>query len=86
MGLVFWAALQDQVNGEAWGYNGAASSSKDLEDKLQVLMDAIYSVDRLWGFCYTQLTDVQQEFNVLLDENHNPKCNVEVLNEIFSKR
>ena len=31
------------------------------------------------GFCYTQLTDVQQEVNGLLDEEHNPKFAVEKL-------
>lgn len=34
---------------------------------------AIYSMDAVCGFCYTQLTDTQQEVNGLLDAMHDPK-------------
>jgi hypothetical protein len=35
------------------------------------------------GYCYTQVSDVQQEVNGLLDENHEPKFDVAKLKEIF---
>ena len=34
------------------------------------------------GFCYTQLTDVQQEVNGLLDEDHVPKFDIEAVREL----
>ena len=35
------------------------------------------------GYCYTQVSDVQQEVNGLLDEYHKPKFDVERLAKIF---
>lgn len=35
------------------------------------------------GFCYTQLTDVEQETNGLLNANHEPKFDIKILCSIF---
>lgn len=35
-------------------------------DRIESLTDAIKSMDIVCGYCYTQLTDVQQEVNELL--------------------
>ena len=37
------------------------------------------------GYCYTQLTDVQQEINGLLRADHTPKFDLERLKKIFEK-
>ena len=34
------------------------------------------------GYCYTQLTDVQQEINGLVDENRNPKFSDRIIDKI----
>ncbi len=49
-------------------------------------MDVIYRDSRLSGFCYTQLTDVQQEVNGLLKPDRTPKCSLDVFYKIFSER
>ena len=49
-------------------------------------MNVIYSDNRLSGFCYTQLTDVQQEVNGLLTADRKAKCDIEKLKAIFSER
>ena len=46
-------------------------------------MDVILEQDEVVGYCYTQLTDVQQEVNGLLDANHNPKVEVELYKAAF---
>lgn len=34
------------------------------------------------GYCYTQLTDIQQEINGLVDENRNDKFSDEIKKKI----
>lgn len=73
---------RDQNNGN-WGYNSAAKCDEEFFERLKELVDGIYSAD-FQGFCYTQLTDVQQEVNGVLDADHNPKVDVTRLKEIFA--
>lgn len=79
-------ALASQAHDGAWGYRGPAKDENELIERLQKLMDVIYSDARLAGFCYTQLTDVQQEVNGLLRPDRTPKCGTEIFKKIFSPR
>lgn len=74
---------RDQFNGN-WGYNSAAKSDEEFFDRLKELVDGIYKCN-FQGFCYTQLTDVQQEVNGLMDEEHNPKVDPASIKEIILK-
>jgi hypothetical protein len=38
------------------------------------------------GYCYTQLTDVFQEVNGLLDMDRNPKANIDEIRRINNQR
>ena len=67
-----------------WGYNSAAKNDDEFLARLKALVDGIYDAD-FQGFCYTQLTDVQQEVNGLLDSEHNPKIAPEKIREILVK-
>lgn len=72
---------KDQLGGN-WGYNSAAKSDDEFFERLKALVDGIYEAD-FQGFCYTQLTDVQQEVNGLLDYDHNPKVEVKKIKDII---
>lgn len=48
---------------DGWGYGSTETREEDFLDRLESLMDAVYSLEDVCGFCYTQLTDVQQEQN-----------------------
>ncbi len=72
---------KDQHNGN-WGYNSAAKNDSEFFGRLKALVDGIYDAD-YQGFCYTQLTDVQQEVNGLLDAEHNPKVDVEKVRNVI---
>ncbi|WP_223869732.1 glycoside hydrolase family 2 protein [Paenibacillus sabuli] len=66
---------------EGWGYSGA----QDEEDFARRLADVIEPVRRapvLQGFCYTQLTDVEQEINGLLTYDRQPKLPLEQIRAI----
>jgi beta-galactosidase/beta-glucuronidase len=69
--------------GQKWmGYATVATD----EEYLAILSDlfaAIYRSPELSGFCYTQITDTQQEKNGLYDEHRNPKLPVDKLREII---
>ncbi|HMM00117.1 MAG TPA: glycoside hydrolase family 2 TIM barrel-domain containing protein [Bacilli bacterium] len=48
-----------------WGYTSVKNSNELLEEYARII-DAVKNSSGLAGFCYTQLTDVQQEINGLL--------------------
>ncbi len=74
---------KDQGDGN-WGYNSAAKNDDEFFARLKELIDGIYEAD-FQGFCYTQLTDVQQEVNGLLDDEHNPKVDAEKMRDTLIK-
>ena len=66
-----------------WGYGESADDEEAFYVRLENLMLGIYSCP-FQGYCYTQVSDVQQEVNGLLDENHEPKFDIERLAQILS--
>jgi hypothetical protein len=58
-----------------WGYS-RSRSPEELAKNFEDLMDAVYSIGLLTGFCYTQFVDTYQEANGLLFINRKPKCNI----------
>ncbi|HEY0868094.1 MAG TPA: glycoside hydrolase family 2 TIM barrel-domain containing protein [Fimbriimonas sp.] len=52
---------------------GSVSDGEDLLQKYRDVMGAIASLPFVSGFCYTQLTDVEQEINGLLTYDREPK-------------
>ncbi len=79
-GIAMAAAFKDG----SWGYNNGAKSNEELYNRLENLLDGIKKCG-FQGFCYTQLTDVEQEVNGLADEYHKPKFRAEKLKKIFEK-
>lgn len=65
-----------------WGYNNRAISCEELAVRYEELICAIRDTKAICGFCYTQLTDVMQEVNGLLDQNHVPKLDVDIICKI----
>jgi beta-galactosidase/beta-glucuronidase len=55
---------------------------EELLEKYRDLMLGIASLKFLAGFCYTQLTDIEQEMNGLLTYDRRPKVDVEQIAEI----
>lgn len=64
-----------------WGYTSVKNSEEFVADYRRV-MEAVYASKALHGFCYTQLTDVEQEINGLLTFNREPKCDLTRIKEI----
>ena len=68
----------------AWGYGDAAQTKEDfykrLEGQVKVLIEMS---DKMWGYCYTQLTDVEQEQNGVYYYNRGVKYDMERVRKIF---
>lgn len=66
---------------KGWGYSNAKSEEEFLE-QYDRIMKAIYESEKLFGFCYTQLTDVEQEQNGLLTYDRQEKCELDKILKI----
>jgi hypothetical protein len=64
-------ALADSQPG-SWGYS-AVSNEAEFYHRYRDLIDALTNGQVVRGFCYTQLTDVEQEVNGLLRADRTPK-------------
>ena len=65
---------QGDVGGmETWGYNGKVRDEEAFRKRFAGATDAIRAIPFCRGYCYTQLTDVQQEVNGLLTPDRRPK-------------
>lgn len=65
-------------DGNGWGYTSAGSDREFLDTYARLIRN-IYDSPVISGFCYTQLSDVQQEKNGLLDENHDFKFDADAI-------
>jgi hypothetical protein len=68
-----------------WGYGNAPGSEKEFYERLKGLTDALMDNRYHFGFCYTQLTDVEQEQNGMYTYDRKPKFDVKKINAIFSR-
>lgn len=72
-------------NKRAWGYN-IPKTPEEFLVKLKGLNDVLLDNDRMFGFCYTQLTDVEQEQNGLYTYDRQPKFDPEKIHPLFSRK
>ncbi|HWI57450.1 MAG TPA: glycoside hydrolase family 2 TIM barrel-domain containing protein, partial [Bacillota bacterium] len=69
-----------------WGYG---SGPKDLEEfyaRYEGLVNALLDNPNMFGFCYTQLTDVEQEHNGLYFYDRRPKFDLQRLRVITARQ
>jgi len=67
-----------------WGYTSVSSEEEFIEEYGRII-EAVYASKGLWGFCYTQLADVEQEINGLLTYDRKPKCDLGKIREINNR-
>lgn len=68
---------------EGWGYSGA-ENEEDYLIRLKAVVDPMFSSPVIQGYCYTQLTDVEQEINGLLTYDRQPKAPIESIRKIMT--
>ena len=68
----------------AWGYGDAAQTKEDFYKRLEAQVKVLVNMSgNMWGFCYTQLTDVQQEQNGIYYYDRGVKYDMERVKAIF---
>jgi hypothetical protein len=84
-GGIKWIPTQEyQYATDSWGYGVPPRTSDEFYDRLKGQVDAILSLNHISGYCYTQLTDVEQEQNGLYNYDRSEKFDMERIREIFS--
>lgn len=77
----------DVVEGEdrkkSWGYGHRSLSIDEVYDRISGLTDVITHHPHIAGYCYTQLTDVQQERNGIYTYDRKLKFETDKLRAIF---
>lgn len=80
--LTEFGGIGFDVSGErGWGYTSVQNEEEFVEDYKRI-MKAVYASTGLRGFCYTQLTDVEQEINGLYTYDRKPKADPKRIREI----
>lgn len=85
-GGIKWNPQDKQRSEESWGYGRTPQSLDEFYHRLEELTDVILSLDHICGYCYTQLTDVEQEQNGILFYDRRPKFNINRLRAVFTKK
>ena len=68
-----------------WGYGHGPRTLVEYYARYGGLVDALLDNPNLFGFCFTQLTDVEQEHNGLYYYDRKPKFDLKRLHAITSR-
>ncbi len=84
-GGIKWNPSQqtNNVDTESWGYGAPPRSLEEFYARLRGQVEAIVSNPNICGFCYTQLTDVEQEQNGIYFYDRSLKFDMKIIKEIF---
>ena len=72
-------------NNNTWGHGRMFNSEDELYEHMEKLVDAIQASGEITGFCYTQLTDIEQEKNGIYTYDRRTKLNIDRIKSIFEK-
>jgi beta-galactosidase/beta-glucuronidase len=67
---------------EGWGYGNKVNNEEDFLKRFDEITTAIKDTPYICGYCYTQVSDVQQEKNGLMDIERNFKVEAKKIKEI----
>ena len=70
----------------AWGYGQLPKNEEEFLTRLKGLTDVLLDNKGISAYCYTQLTDIEQEQNGLYYYDRRPKFNPELIYPILSRK
>ena len=82
-GGIKWVMCNDE---SAWGYGKSVADENEFFERLKGLTDVMLENPNIFAYCYTQLTDVEQEQNGLLTYDRQFKFPAEKYHAIFAKK
>lgn len=85
-GGIKWSPVSGNSREISWGYGDAPESEDEFKIRYKGLTDALLDNPCLFGFCYTQLTDVEQEQNGIYTYDRQEKFPCEFFFEVNSRK
>ena len=76
---------QDPDRGGSWGYGERVRSVEEWLTRFEGLTGVLLGDPRMFGYCYTQLTDTFQEENGIFTADRRPKFDLRALSEIQNR-
>lgn len=71
---------------KGWGYGNKVADKEAFIQRFDEITTAVKSLPYVCGYCYTQVSDVQQEINGLMDAERNFKVEPEIIREINERK
>jgi hypothetical protein len=85
-GGIKWIPTQEfQYASDSWGYGVPPRSLEEFYERLEGQVNAILSLEHIAGYCYTQLTDVEQEQNGIYNYDRSVKFDMELVRGVFRR-
>ena len=69
-----------------WGYGNAPKTAEEFFARYKGLTEAMLNNEEIFGFCYTQLYDIEQEVNGLYTYDRNQKFDINIIKEINQQK
>lgn len=85
-GGIKWSPVSGNSREVSWGYGNAPQSEEEFKLRYKGLTDALLDNPCLFGFCYTQLTDVEQEQNGVYTYDRKEKFPAEFFFNVNSRK
>lgn len=82
-GGIGWMSAEDRAH--SWGYGNLPRTEEKFYERLDSMVKALSSLEHVAGFCYTQLTDVEQEKNGIYMYDRAVKLDVDRIRAIIEQ-
>ena len=81
-----YGGIRWNPDGAGWGYGNGPKTEEEFIERYRGLTTALLNNPEHLGFCYTQLTDVEQERNGLYYYDRRPKFDPAVIHDITAAK
>lgn len=85
-GGIKWSPIEGNRHDVAWGYGNAPTSEEEFKKRYKGLVDALLDNEKIFAFCYTQLTDVEQEQNGIYKYSREEKFPNEFFHAVNTRK
>ena len=85
-GGIKWVKDAEKAGVPGWGYGNAPSTEQEYMDRYKGLTDVLLDNPKICGFCYTQLTDIEQEQNGVYTYQREEKFPVSFFYQVNTRK
>ncbi len=84
-GIKWIPTAEQQFAEDSWGYGQDPTTLDEFYTRLEGQVDVLLGFDHIVGYCYTQLTDIEQEQNGIYNYDRTKKFDMDRIARIFTK-